>query len=99
MRSLKLPTAPDDYAFMLAEDYASAVQQQHQAMQVCLDMLSRAFGRVCVLLGLSLPALSSWFASCLRQSGAANGNVKQFLVKAYRAALTLLQSRTQQKGS
>lgn len=33
VRSLKLPTAPDDYAFMLAEDYASAVHQQHQAMQ------------------------------------------------------------------
>ena len=29
VRMLKLPTAPDDYAFMMAEDYAAAIQQQH----------------------------------------------------------------------
>ncbi len=34
VRVLKLPTAPDDYAFMLSEDYAAAVQQQQQLMQV-----------------------------------------------------------------
>ena len=39
---------------MLAEDYASAVHQQHQAMQVCFDMLLRAFDQVCVLLALIL---------------------------------------------
>ena len=34
VRVLKLPTAPDDYAFMLSEDYARAVLQQQQLMQV-----------------------------------------------------------------
>ena len=36
VRVLKLPTAPDDYAFMLAEDYDAAVQHQHFLMQVLL---------------------------------------------------------------
>ena len=36
VRVLKLPTAPDDYAFMLAEDYDAAVQQQYHLMQVRL---------------------------------------------------------------
>lgn len=40
MRVLKLPTAPDDYAFMLAEDYDAAVQHQYQLMQVLLRTLS-----------------------------------------------------------
>ena len=34
VRVLKLPTAPDDYAFMLSEDYVAAVQQQQHLMQV-----------------------------------------------------------------
>ena len=34
VRVLKLPTAPDDYAFMLSEDYATAVLQQQHLMQV-----------------------------------------------------------------
>lgn len=33
VRVLKLPTAPDDYAFMLSDDYAAAVQHQQQLMQ------------------------------------------------------------------
>ncbi|DBA77673.1 TPA: hypothetical protein ACH3X2_008375 [Trebouxia sp. C0005] len=33
VRVLKLPTAPDDYAFMLSEDYATAVLQQQHLMQ------------------------------------------------------------------
>lgn len=36
VRVLKLPTAPDDYAFMLSEDYAAAVQHQEMLMQVVL---------------------------------------------------------------
>lgn len=40
MRVLKLPTAPDDYAFMLAEDYDAAVQNQYQLIQVLLRTLS-----------------------------------------------------------
>ena len=36
VRVLKLPTAPDDYAFMLSEDYTAAVQLQHSLMQVLL---------------------------------------------------------------
>ncbi len=34
VRVLKLPTGPDDYAFMLSEDYAAAVQHQQHLMQV-----------------------------------------------------------------
>lgn len=40
VRVLKLPTAPDDYAFMLAEDFDTAVQHQHQLMQVLLIAFS-----------------------------------------------------------
>lgn len=39
VRTLKLPTAPDDYAFMLAEDYDAAVQHQYQLMQVLLTTI------------------------------------------------------------
>lgn len=40
VRVLKLPTAPDDYAFMLSEDYAAAVQHQEMLMQVVLAHLA-----------------------------------------------------------
>lgn len=41
MRTLKLPTAPDDYAFMLAEDFDAAVQHQYQLMQVLLTTIAQ----------------------------------------------------------
>lgn len=54
VRVLKLPTAPDDYAFMLAEDYDAAVQHQYQLMQVLLLLFMHTasycitFAQLCV---------------------------------------------------
>jgi len=57
VRVLKLPTAPDDYAFMLSEDYAAAVQQQQQLMQVW-NLFMQLF---------SLPLLPARSTCCMRR--------------------------------
>ena len=57
VRVLKLPTAPDDYAFMLSEDYAAAVQQQQQLMQVW-NVFMQLF---------SLPLLPARSTCCMRR--------------------------------
>ena len=36
MRMLRLPTAGEDYVYMLPQDYASHVQKQHNVMQVSI---------------------------------------------------------------